>query len=158
MHPKITPHTEQMVSLKKRTFEIQWCIPAQPCSILLHYITLCTRFYVAKKLSWLPYHDNFFQCNLIATSMKNTIATPGPPWLPSLAHPLWPSCYLVWSDLHFMQSLTISNMWILLHCSPHDEKPSRWEIKVEFHMYYSLIYFFTPLPRRCLHCYSFLCC
>ena len=110
-----------------------------------------------------PHHDNFRRRNPIASSVKNTIATPILLWSTSPLHLLQPSCHLVWSDsCYFTPNLTVSNMQILLHGSHHD--PGRWELVHACWFSYGLslnllpTYISTPLAHWFLCCCSFLCC
>lgn len=60
--------------------------------------------------------------------MKTTFATSVLRRSPSPAHPLRPSCRLVWSNsCYFTQNCTISTMRILLHSGHHDRMRSSWE-------------------------------
>ena len=71
-----------------------------------------------KCASILPHHEDFRRRDRIASSMANTIATPGPLPSPSSQHHLRPSCSLVWPDSpYFTRNRTISIVQILLHGS-----------------------------------------
>ena len=60
--------------------------------------------------------------------MKSTFATSVLRQSPSSAHPLRPSCRLVWSNsCYFTQNCTISTMQILLHSGRHDWMRRSWE-------------------------------
>ena len=93
----------------------------------------------------LLYNDSFCHRHRITSSMKNIIATPGLPWLPSLPHHQW-STHLVQSDLaYFTRNCTISTMHFLLHGSYHDWKQQWWEICKCKLLFIVIILWFIPL-------------
>ena len=123
------------------------------CSIVLsRYIALCTKTYhiLRYKKKWnrdtiLPHHDNFRRSYRITSSMKNTLATQGPPRSPASVHPLRWSTRLVWWDsCYFAHNCTVSTMRILLHATHHECKQDKWEF---FHVsWFSYVLFPNFLP------------
>ena len=87
--------------------------------------------------------------------MKNTIATPGPRWLPSPPLNLRPSCHLDRSILHYCaRNRTIYTMVFLWHYGHHDRKRGRWDCSE------CKWIFIAIFPHKSLgqfpHCCSFL--
>jgi hypothetical protein len=97
---------KMIISISDEEFD-SWAMP------LSCYMCICskhTSFYGVKKHDTTsPHHDDFCHHCRIISYMKNTIATPGQPCLPSSLHHLRPFCSLVCSDSqYFARNHTIS--------------------------------------------------